>query len=345
VTTTTDQNSSKNNTKRIISSTLFIKSLLGNTFCFLLLLLSTQTPPSKIMNNIHSNSGGNQVESSAPMKSLNMPKSWSQYQAAGGESSPTSLFALTSAASAASAFDLQNFSRAMMFGSAFDTAPSFLLNNGVRQSTEDITAQVLEEISDDIFDDHDDAGGENPPPSNNNGSSSAFEPIPIFHQGTPSSQFPYHPQSQSLQHAGNHHQSRAGFLEDALSQTLNILSDDDFRLFDDNPTPNSAALRPQEQRSDVFAPITPSPNKRERSTSSPSKKGRDMEALPSPPSKKAKKQEATPASSSGGAMRRFRPYQAEQWSEKFQELLDFKQEKGHCCVPHTYQENPALARW
>jgi hypothetical protein len=45
------------------------------------------------------------------------------------------------------------------------------------------------------------------------------------------------------------------------------------------------------------------------------------------------------------AERRFRPYQAEQWSEKFAELCEFKKNKGHCCVPHTYKENPALARW
>jgi len=45
------------------------------------------------------------------------------------------------------------------------------------------------------------------------------------------------------------------------------------------------------------------------------------------------------------AANRFRPYQAEQWTEKFQELLDFKKERGHCCVPHTFDENPSLARW
>jgi hypothetical protein len=36
---------------------------------------------------------------------------------------------------------------------------------------------------------------------------------------------------------------------------------------------------------------------------------------------------------------------AEQWTEKFEELVQFRQTKGHCCVPHTYKENPALARW
>ena len=43
--------------------------------------------------------------------------------------------------------------------------------------------------------------------------------------------------------------------------------------------------------------------------------------------------------------RRFRPYQAELWTVKFAELMEFKQEKGHCCVPHTFEKKPALARW
>jgi len=36
---------------------------------------------------------------------------------------------------------------------------------------------------------------------------------------------------------------------------------------------------------------------------------------------------------------RFRAYQFEQWTEKFQELCDFRKVKGHCQVPHTYQDN------
>jgi hypothetical protein len=42
---------------------------------------------------------------------------------------------------------------------------------------------------------------------------------------------------------------------------------------------------------------------------------------------------------------RFRPYQAELWKIKFAELMEFKQQKGHCCVPNTFEKNPALARW
>lgn len=43
--------------------------------------------------------------------------------------------------------------------------------------------------------------------------------------------------------------------------------------------------------------------------------------------------------------RRFRPYQAGQWAEKFEELCLYKDKYGHCLVPHTYHENLALARW
>lgn len=43
--------------------------------------------------------------------------------------------------------------------------------------------------------------------------------------------------------------------------------------------------------------------------------------------------------------RRFRPYQAGQWSEKFEELCAYREKMGHCLVPHTYSENLPLARW
>lgn len=42
---------------------------------------------------------------------------------------------------------------------------------------------------------------------------------------------------------------------------------------------------------------------------------------------------------------RFRQYQAEQWTEKFQELMEFRGQRGHCNVPHSFDENPSLARW
>jgi hypothetical protein len=61
---------------------------------------------------------------------------------------------------------------------------------------------------------------------------------------------------------------------------------------------------------------------------------------------KAKRQRlAHPQSDEFYCALRFRPYQAEQWDLKFDELLGFKERYGHCGVPHTYQENRALARW
>lgn len=42
---------------------------------------------------------------------------------------------------------------------------------------------------------------------------------------------------------------------------------------------------------------------------------------------------------------RFRNYQSEQWTERFQDLLEFKEKYGHCDVPYTWQENQPLAQW
>ncbi|CAJ1943333.1 unnamed protein product [Cylindrotheca closterium] len=41
----------------------------------------------------------------------------------------------------------------------------------------------------------------------------------------------------------------------------------------------------------------------------------------------------------------FRNHQEKQWKDLFDQLLEFKKEKGHCLVPHTFDENPPLARW
>ncbi|CAJ1949135.1 unnamed protein product [Cylindrotheca closterium] len=42
---------------------------------------------------------------------------------------------------------------------------------------------------------------------------------------------------------------------------------------------------------------------------------------------------------------RFKRFQNTQWNKKFQELLIFRKENGHCQVPHTWPPNPQLARW
>ena len=43
--------------------------------------------------------------------------------------------------------------------------------------------------------------------------------------------------------------------------------------------------------------------------------------------------------------KRFRMSQAEQWGERFKELIQFKQENGHCVVPLCYPTNPTLSHW
>ncbi|CAJ1955993.1 unnamed protein product [Cylindrotheca closterium] len=42
---------------------------------------------------------------------------------------------------------------------------------------------------------------------------------------------------------------------------------------------------------------------------------------------------------------RFRGYQTEAWEQRLEDLLSFREKEGHCSVPHSYRENPALARW
>jgi hypothetical protein len=41
----------------------------------------------------------------------------------------------------------------------------------------------------------------------------------------------------------------------------------------------------------------------------------------------------------------FRAYQAEQWTQRFEELCEFCKLNGHCQVPHAFTNNPALSRW
>lgn len=42
---------------------------------------------------------------------------------------------------------------------------------------------------------------------------------------------------------------------------------------------------------------------------------------------------------------RFRPYQANQWNERYQELLDYKKKYGHCNVPYLWTGNNPLSQW
>ena len=46
-----------------------------------------------------------------------------------------------------------------------------------------------------------------------------------------------------------------------------------------------------------------------------------------------------------GETMRFHQGQADQWKERFQDLIDFHEEHGHFLVPNTYPENQHLAQW
>lgn len=48
---------------------------------------------------------------------------------------------------------------------------------------------------------------------------------------------------------------------------------------------------------------------------------------------------------SGEAQLKFRAYQAENWTEKFEDLLEFRNKNGHCLVPNSYDANQPLAQW
>jgi hypothetical protein len=56
----------------------------------------------------------------------------------------------------------------------------------------------------------------------------------------------------------------------------------------------------------------------------------------------AKKKQRVDNSSNKEKEKRFRTYQAEQWNEKFDDLVRFKNQHRHCCVSHTYSEDPSL---
>lgn len=51
------------------------------------------------------------------------------------------------------------------------------------------------------------------------------------------------------------------------------------------------------------------------------------------------------SSETSGKAIRFRNYQADQWMERFDDLVQYKKEHGHCLVAHSYPPNQRLAQW
>jgi hypothetical protein len=51
------------------------------------------------------------------------------------------------------------------------------------------------------------------------------------------------------------------------------------------------------------------------------------------------------ANSMDSSSLKFRAYQAENWTEKFEEMIEFRNQHGHCLVPNNFPDNPPLAQW
>lgn len=112
-----------------------------------------------------------------------------------------------------------------------------------------------------------------------------------------------------------------------------------------NPVISAPALPPPPVMS-YCAP--PSPPQVEMIRSVPPNVATPITTTPSPqaaPANPKKRSRGVEEEDDEDDENRFRPYQAGQWSEKFQELLEYRERMGHCLVPHTYKENLPLARW
>ena len=131
-------------------------------------------------------------------------------------------------------------------------------------------------------------------------------------------------------------------------QILAELNDDD-DLFD------SIVLPPQVINSGCYDPISVSDSSKDSTNTSgvvtpttPKKRLYEKQQdIASPPLKKQRciSPSSETTSSQDQIESRFRGYQADQWTEKFEELCAFMNKNGHCQVPHGYPVNESLARW
>jgi hypothetical protein len=71
----------------------------------------------------------------------------------------------------------------------------------------------------------------------------------------------------------------------------------------------------------------------------------DPQKLEGPPTKKPLSPSTSVLAFRDPHPTRFRDYQADQWTEKFEELCQFVKKNEHCLVPNSFKENPPLAHW
>lgn len=178
-------------------------------------------------------------------------------------------------------------------------------------------SQALDSITQDFFDQED-----------------LYEPVPLT--GTAINHINHNNNIAAFQlqhhiHAPtSHHQvdgALARFLTSALDQVMDEVEpvEDMSSIFDSAATITAAGTAANHKRTSSATIFTEtSPTKRQRRTASSTSHDSDDDDDKSP---------------------RFRPYQEKQWVEQFEELVKFSNDRGHCLVPHTFDENPTLSRW
>lgn len=133
----------------------------------------------------------------------------------------------------------------------------------------------------------------------------------------------------------------------SLKEILDL--SDDFAFGDEDPAPATMNPIPLNAPSNVSAQQVPpmvAPRPMQSQMYEPMSHQEQMfsqEVVVANNKKRSREISDDDESEEGG--RRFRPYQAGQWAEKFQELCEYRDSNGHCLVPHTYKENLPLARW
>jgi len=259
----------------------------------------------------------------------------------------------------------------MAAASIFTEKPMFMQHHQQQQQQQQeraadaraITSQVLAELADDsLFD--------SSPVSED---IFDLEPVPIAENHRQQQQ---HSRSQENNN-NNRATNRLALLEDTLNQVLSDESDffsmgqqqlqtQSHRALSAPPAPlsapsmlatmgNSNALKRSHQEN--VSPLASPSFKKQRTGAAPLASPSALVAVgmgqTSSPFAPQDNLTAAPSTTTAAATEendedkgeRFRDYQSKQWSEKFGELMDFKKERGHCCVPHTFKENPPLARW
>jgi hypothetical protein len=122
-----------------------------------------------------------------------------------------------------------------------------------------------------------------------------------------------------------------------------LLSESDVLLF--MTFPNDELM---EESTDILNP-NETPSSSSSYTVGPllTSSGTQAAALPfsAPPHPKKKQRYNCQSATSAAMLEENSPPQESKWESRFQELVAFQLQHGHCCVPTKYKEDPSLAQW